>query len=66
MNRRSSGTRSSTVSRISPPSSGGSDMSGRGGIDGLDGIGPKYRSAHARTCARSQSPTTAIVALLGA
>ena len=33
---------------------------------GLAGIGPKYRSAHARTCARSQSPTTESTALFGA
>ncbi len=63
---RGSGTRSSTTSRRSSPISGGSERSGCGGRSGLAGIGPKYRSAHARTCTRSQSPTTERTALLGA
>lgn len=63
---RGSGTRSSTVSRRSPPSVSGSGSTAKDGIAGLGASGPKYFATHARAWAGSTSPTIERTALLGA
>ena len=57
---------STTVSRTSAPMIGWIVMSGAGGMSGLAGIGPNWRSIMASAAAGSKSPATVRTALFGA